>query len=155
MAHYTRNSIPTRLDLTREAHARQIRNVVEQQKSVIQTKVADLERRRDAELNASKQRFQQQRDELGKGILLAESEYQKIMADADVVGARENAKWAQQANDATRTFNRWIADAETDLLTARGELAKREYEHSLVERKLEAYRGITFVRWLRHQLVGG
>jgi hypothetical protein len=150
-----RNSIPTRLDLTRETQARQIRNDVEQQKRVIQTKVADLERRRDADINASRQRFQQQRYELDKGILLAEAEYQKMMADADAAGARENAKWAQQANDATRTFNSWIADAETDLLTVRGELAKREYEYSLVERKLAAYRGITFVRWLRHQLVGG
>ena len=143
------SSMPTRLDSTKEA---QVRSSIEQQKKQIQTNIADLERRRDTALVSMKAKFDLQRAEIERQLSLAESECQKKMADTSALNAREDTKLAQQANDATRVFNKSAIDAESDLHSLRGLLAKKEYEHSILERKFDAYRDITFARWLRHQL---
>ena len=144
-----KNAMPAHLDANRDA---QVRNVCEQQKNAIRGKISDLEQQRDAAISALRRTFEQQRNDLASQSSQAESECRRKTADADARGAREDAKFTQQVNYETLTFNKWIADAESDLRDARGKLAKRNYEYSLVEKTLEAYKFITFARWYRHQL---
>jgi hypothetical protein len=146
------NSIPTRLDATKEA---QVRSAIEQQKRTIQIAITELERRRETGIAALTTKFDLQRAELGRQLSLVESDYNRKTADANAIRIREDKNLEQQASDATRVFTEWVVNAELDLHSFRGDLAKKEYERSMLERKLEAYRDIKFTRWLLHQLGAG
>ncbi len=146
------NLIPTRLDATKEA---QVRSAIEQQKRTIQIAITELERRRETGIAALTAKFDLQRAELGRELSLVESDYNRKIADANAIRVREDKNLEQQASDATRVFTEWVVNAELDLHSFRGDLAKKEYERSMFERKLEAYRDIKFTRWLLHQLGAG